>query len=343
MNESMSWSLHLGRWHGVAIRVHALFVAVSAFIVFLATAPGGSEPITLALAAVGVLFVSVLGHELAHAVAAARFGGSCDSIIIGPLGGLGTIEVPRDRQAEIVTVLAGPALNLAVALATLPMLFAANVNVAPLASVLAPSELLTGDWWAVLLKLVFWFNSLLVVANLLPAYPMDAARLLRALLSSSLDYRNAGHVLVRISKLSALALCLPAWLERDAMLAGVLPTWIPLVLLATWVYCSAQHEAARLDEGDWEEELYNYDFSQGYTSLERTFETPRKPGTSVRRWLQQRSEMRRRKRVAREQDEERQVDEILVRLHERGMNGLSAKERALLNRVSQRYRNRMRP
>jgi Zn-dependent protease len=342
MNESMSLSFYLGRWHGVPIRVHSLFVAVAAFIFFLAMAPGGSEPVTSALSAVVILFLSVFAHELAHAVAVARFGGVCESLVIGPLGGLGTIDPPRDRQAELVTALAGPATNLALALVAIPLLLAAQVSLTPLASVLAPGELLTGEWWVVALKLTFWINGTLLIVNLLPAYPLDGARLMRSLVSSSLDYRSAGYVLVRVSKLSALALCLLAWLERDALLAGVLPTWLPLLMLATWVYCAAQQEAARLDDGDWDEDLSNYDFSQGYTSLERTFDAPRRPGTSVRRWLQQRSEMRRRKRIAREQDEERQVDDILVRLHERGMNGLSAKERALLNRVSERLRNRLR-
>jgi hypothetical protein len=69
-------------------------------------------------------------------------------------------------------------------------------------------------------------------------------------------------------------------------------------------------------------------------------ESPRKPVGTVRRWIEQRRELRRRKRLYQEREEERQVDEILVRLHEKGMSGLSAKERAVLHRVSARYRNR---
>jgi hypothetical protein len=107
-----------------------------------------------------------------------------------------------------------------------------------------------------------------------------------------------------------------------------------------FVYSSASAEAARLEEADWEEDLFSYDFSQGYTSLERTMDPPRKPSSSMRRWLENRREMRRRKRQWMEQEEERQVDAILIRLHEKGMAGLTAKERAVLQRVSARYRNR---
>jgi hypothetical protein len=115
---------------------------------------------------------------------------------------------------------------------------------------------------------------------------------------------------------------------------------VPIALLALFVYSHATLEAVRQDETDWEEELFNYDFSQGYTSLERTMDPPRKPRGSWRQWIDNRRAMRRRKRQWQEQEEERQVDAILIRLHEVGLDGLTAKERSLLNRVSARYRNR---
>ena len=140
----------------------------------------------------------------------------------------------------------------------------------------------------------------------------------------------------------AVALCVWAWLVGDAESATILPSWVPLSMLAIVVYFSAQHEAAHADDSEWDEELFSYDFSQGYTSLERTSEPRGRPKSSVQRWLHTRRELHRRRRESQEQEEERQVDEILLRLHEAGMAGLSAKERALLNRVSQRYRNRQR-
>jgi stage IV sporulation protein FB len=342
MSEFSPWCLQLGRVYRVPVRVHAQFFAVSVLALFLATCQPGNQSAGLGLMAITILFVSVLAHEMGHLLAAARLGGQCEQIVIGPLGGLGQIEVPRERQTELIMVLAGPLVNLGLVLLVLPILVLARIGLTPLASLLEPAELLQGEWWVVLLKLTFWINGMLLVANLLPAFPFDGARLLRTMLWPTLDYRSAGQVAVRTSKLTAVGICILAWLVRDSLLADVLPTWVPLALVAIWIYGSAQQEALRLDESDWDEELFNYDFSQGYTSLERNFETPRRAGSSVRRWLQQRSELRRRKRQAREMDEERQVDAILIRLHESGMQGLSAKERALLNRVSARYRNRQR-
>lgn len=166
--------------------------------------------------------------------------------------------------------------------------------------------------------------------------------MLRAILWPALDYRGASIVAVRASKLSALGLCLLAWLVRDSQNTTLLPSWVPLVLLAIMAYFCAQQEANRSEDEEWEDELYSYDFSQGYTSLERSGDPPRRNGGSVQRWLHHRREVRRRRRESQEQDEERQVDAILIRLHEAGMNGLTAKERAVLHRVSERYRNRSR-
>ncbi len=326
------------------IRVHAIFIGVAVFALFLSTSGPQREGIGYGVLCVAVLLASVLAHELGHCFAAARGGANSDPIVIGPLGGLGPSEVPRDPQSEMIKALGGPLVNLGILLLVLPLLLAGGAwtSLAGLLSPLQPALLMQGAWWFVLLKVTFWINWLLLAVNFLPAFPFDGARVLRSLLWPAMEFRGAGQVAVRTSKLTAVGICLLAWLLRDLKSADVLPMWVPLVLLAAFIYFSAQYEAARFDEADWDDELFNYDFSQGYTSLERTLESPRRPGGSVRRWLENRRELRRRRRQSQEQDEERQVDAILIRLHEAGMEGLSAKQRALLNRVSARYRNRQR-
>ncbi|MEX0676685.1 MAG: site-2 protease family protein [Pirellulales bacterium] len=341
MSDSPPWSLYLARLRRVHLRFHALFLAVAVFALFLSTSRPGEETIGYGVLAVAVLFASVLAHEAAHCCAAVRVGGNAEQVLIGPLGGLAFPEVPREPQAEFITAVAGPIVNLAIVLLALPILLVAQIGVSDLLSPLQPTGLIHGSWGTVALKLAFWINWLMLLVNLLPAFPFDGARVLRALLWPALDYRGASLVAVRISKLTAIGVCILAWLVRDAESARVLPTWVPLALFAVFVFTSASAEASRIEEADWEEELLSYDFSQGYTSLERTMDSPRRPaGSPVRRWLENRREMRRRRQRWQEQDEERQVDAILVRLHETGLEGLTAKERALLQRVSARYRNR---
>lgn len=340
MSDSSKWSLPLGRWRRVHVRVHALFLVVAVYILYLATNHVEQAGTVYGLMAVGVLLASVLAHEFGHCFAATRLGGTCDPIVAGPLGGLGNLELPREPHAELIAILAGPLVNLGILLAALPLVLLNGGSLSTLLHPLAPEGLAQGTWWLEALKLAFWINWVLVVVNLLPAFPLDGGRMLRAILWPALDYRGAGLVAVRASKLAAVGLCLLAWLTHDPESVAVLPAWLPLVMLAILVYFSAQNEAGRYDEHEWEESLFSYDFSQGYTSLERSAESPRRGAGAVRRWLEQRRELRRRRRETLEQEEERQVDEILVRLHQAGMDGLSAKERALLHRVSARYRNR---
>jgi hypothetical protein len=223
---------------------------------------------------------------------------------------------------------------------TVPALYLAGGEVPGLLDPLALVDLVAGPWWMAALRLTFWFNWLLLLANLLPAFPLDGARILRAILWPALDYRGATMVAVRTSKLVALALCVWAYFVGGQQSAASLPSWLPLVTLAIFLYFSASAEAVKTEEADWDEDLLSYDFSQGYTSLERASEPRPRPAGLVHRWLQNRREMRRRRQETLERDEERQVDAILSRLHASGMEGLTADERALLHRVSARYRDR---
>jgi Zn-dependent protease len=340
MSDTSIWSLQIGRWRGLHVRVHAALIIVAIFALVLSTSqPQFSDP-WLGVLAAAILLVSVLAHELGHYGAAVCVGGSAEQIVLGPLGGLRYPDVPRESQPELITALAGPLVNLAVLLALLPMIVVSKLGVPTLVNPVAPEGLADGTWWQIALKLTFWINWVVLVANLLPAYPFDGGRMLRTLLWPSLDFRTAGLVVVRTSRLTALALVVFAWLLRDLPSAAVLPTWVPLALVATLIYFSAQQEAMRLEHAEWDEELLSYDFSQGYTSLERAAEPPQRPAGSFKRWLDGRREDRRRRQQWLEQEEERQVDDILLRLHESGMAGLSAKERDLLQRVSARYRNR---
>jgi hypothetical protein len=118
---------------------------------------------------------------------------------------------------------------------------------------------------------------------------------------------------------------------------------LPLVLFGLFLFFSARQEAERMREHDSGDATLGYDFSQGYTSLERhdAPRTARKPGP-LRRWLDARRTQRIERQQQREFEEERRVDEILARLHETGMDGLTDEDRALLDRVSARYRDRQR-
>ena len=341
MRETSSWSLSLGRWGGVHVRVHALFLLVALTAIFLAS----REPEMLgpALLGVGILFVSVLIHELGHVISARRMGSSVEQIVIGPLGGMVPIGQIQDPQRDMLIALAGPVANMLVWLAVSPAIFLQQSDLlfGLLKNPFHPQSLMDGgELWLTALKLTCWINWVLVLVNFLPAFPLDGGRVLRAIFWPAFEFRAASLAVSRVGKVTALALCAVAWLIDDPKPNMAVPAWFPLGLLAMYIFFNSRQESERIEEHEVEDDLFGYDFSQGYTSLEQPHPPSKFSMSGFRLWLEKRRMAKERRRKEVEADEERRVDGILARLHSEGMNALSAEERALLDRVSARYRNR---
>jgi Zn-dependent protease len=335
MRDLSSWSLNLHRWWGVHVRLHASFLMLGAVLLCLAARAG---EVGLAYGCLGltVLLLSVLAHEIGHCAVAFRLGGHCEQIVLGPFGGLALPQVAHDPREELATAVAGPLVNLLLWLLTGPLVLMLGGSLSGLLSPLHPQGLFEGGTWAVGVKLVFWINGLLLLINLAPACTLDGLRIFRSLAWLSLDYQRAVLVVARAAQALAIVLCMVAWLSHEA----ADPAWLPPTLMAIFLAFSAKQELSRLEEQNLDDDLFSYDFSQGYTSLERHYDGPKGKAGKLRSWIERRRDQRRQRQADLERDEERQVDEILVRLHEKGLDGLTAKERALLNRVSARFRNR---
>lgn len=339
MRDLSSWSLNLHRWWGVQVRLHASFLIFAVVVMYLATRTAaigwGYGVLTLV-----VWFASVLAHEIGHSAAAFRLGGNMEQIVVSPWGGLSQAHVAHDPREELAASISGPLVSFVIWLLAGPLVVMAGGNLSGLLSPLHPSGLFDGDSWAVAIKLVFWINGLLALLNVLPAQSLDGLRVLRAAAWLSLDYQRGILVAGRGAQLLAIACCILTWVSHETLDGSLLPSWVPLALLAIWLWFTGKQELSRLDEQNLDEELFSYDFSQGYTSLERHYDGPKRKTGRIRGWLERRRDERRKRQADLERDEERQVDEILARLHEKGLEGLTAKERALLNRVSARFRNR---
>ncbi|MBL8830240.1 MAG: hypothetical protein JNM18_24900 [Planctomycetaceae bacterium] len=337
MRDILSWNISLGRWFGVAVRLHVFFVLLMAMVLFQTD----SESFWFGLAAIGALFASVMLHEAGHCWAAWRSGGHADQVLLWPFGGLTHVNVSQDPDQELSTSLAGPLVNLVICSLTLPLLVVQLdgwSNVVRLLNPLVAPWPENGFTWVVSLRLVFWINWWLAMVNLLPAFPLDGGRALRALLWPYLGYRTAVLHVVRAAKLTAVALWIVAWLVREEHRFAPLP----LAVFGVFLFFSAKQEAQRLQDHDPDDGFLGYDFSQGYTSLERRQATETETLTSpLRRWLEARREARRVRQAQIEADEERLMDDVLARLQEHGLQNLSPEDRALLDRVSARYRNRM--
>lgn len=351
MRDQGSWSLGLGRWWGIPVRVHLLFVLFAVGTCYLSWLAGREQAggmMGVAVASLSLLFLSVLLHEAGHAVACLATGGRVHELLLGPFGGLTPVRPPEDPKAEVYSHFAGPAVNLLLCLLAGVVLSAFEpAALSGLLHPLRPEGLTTGGWALVGFKLLFWINGLLLALNLIPAFPFDGGQIFRALLvwvRPTLSRRTAGMIVARLAQVAALTLLVVAFLYRGGEGSVLVPAWLALVLLAVFLFFSAKQEQQKPEEELPEETLFGYDFSEGYTSLERSATRAVEPEPSAwERWWRNWRTRREQRRREREQAEERRLDDILLRLHEGGMHSLSPADRSLLRRVSARYKSRLEP
>ena len=140
----------------------------------------------LGVVLVSVVFGCVVLHELGHAFMARRFGIPTLDITMYPIGGIARLQrMPKAPMEEFLIAIAGPAVNLAIAV----LLYVVNAGAGGSASLESALHVQSN-----ILGMLMWINLSLVVFNLIPAFPMDGGRVLRAALASQMDYRNATHV-----------------------------------------------------------------------------------------------------------------------------------------------------
>jgi Zn-dependent protease/predicted transcriptional regulator len=180
----MRWSFPIGRIAGIRVELHVTFLL---FVVWMAISQGvASGTPGRALSAVALLllvFACVLLHELGHALAARRYGIRTRDIILLPIGGIARLErMPEKPAQELVVAIAGPAVNAAIA--------AALVAVFALLGVTPAAVDLQGG----MLDSLLTVNLAMIAFNMLPAFPMDGGRVLRALLAMRMPFARATRV-----------------------------------------------------------------------------------------------------------------------------------------------------
>jgi Zn-dependent protease len=337
------WSLSLGRWAGVHVRVHIFFLLFAV----LALAYSDVEMFGATLLILGIALVSLLLHEAAHAAAAIRLGGKVDTIILGPVGGLVSPRVPDEPEVQLFVALAGPMVHLTLAVIAAAALVASGfANIASLLNPLEPSLVNIVDnqaiSWLMVGKLTLWLNWVLMLVNLLPAYPFDGGPILRSMLWPALGRRTAWVVTGQIGMIVAVLICAAAWLPYHAELNSTLYVRLPLMMLGIFLFFSARQDMA----SGWSEDLFHDDAGynvrgDGVELLDPiTLEDEDDEAVLVEHQSRQ-SESRDQRRRAQEAYEDARVDDILARLHDTSMSQLSREELEILQRASERYKQRL--
>ncbi|MCF1505350.1 site-2 protease family protein [Afifella sp. H1R] len=188
----MSWSFPIGRLFGSEIRIHATFFLLLAWIGFAHYQMGGAAAAIDGVLFILAIFACVVAHEFGHALTARRFGIKTPDITLLPIGGLARLErMPENPREEILVALAGPAVNIVIA-AVLILALGGAVDTASLASLDNPQ--------VSFLARLAGVNLFLALFNLIPAFPMDGGRVLRAALSFKLSRPAATTMAARIGQ-----------------------------------------------------------------------------------------------------------------------------------------------
>jgi Zn-dependent protease/CBS domain-containing protein len=217
------WAWKIGRVFGIEIYIHATFVMLLGWVAFSHIA-GGVAAMSRGLALVLAVFGIVVLHELGHALVAKRFGVRTRDITLLPIGGVARLErMPEKPIEELLVAAAGPAVNVVLALLLWAVLEITGRSTSPAALGVVGGSFLT--------KLM-WVNVSLAAFNLLPAFPMDGGRVVRAGLALKMDYLRATEIAARLG-------------QGMALLFGVLGLFFnPMLLfIALFVWMGAQQES----------------------------------------------------------------------------------------------------
>jgi Zn-dependent protease/CBS domain-containing protein len=226
----MGGSFKIGRFSGIDVRVHWTFFLLVAFFAFVGYQTSGSVvgALTSTLVIV-VLFLCVLVHEFGHSLVAQRLGLEIRSITLLPLGGVSNLEsLPEKPADEVKITLAGPLVNVVLA----PIFFGVGLLLGAVPRM--PANVITGiGSVGEFFFYLGYLNVVLAVFNLIPAFPLDGGRILRALLATRLGAVRATDISSIVGQLFAIAF----------FLIGILGGNFLLALIAVFIYFGATGEA----------------------------------------------------------------------------------------------------
>ncbi len=214
----MKWSYPIARVSGIELKVHATFLLLLAFVAWSYYASGGVAAALTGVTFICLLFLCVLLHEFGHAFAARRFGIRTPDITLLPIGGVARLErMPENPMQELIVAVAGPAVNVVIAVVLW----------------LALGMPLSQDDWldfglrrGGLTEQLLRVNVMLVVFNLIPAFPMDGGRALRALLATRMEYVAATQIAANVGQAMALGFGLIGLLVNPFLIFIALFVWI---------------------------------------------------------------------------------------------------------------------
>lgn len=242
--------MRLGRVKGIDVNVHWSFWMLVVFYLISTTLSGGFAAGAMTVLFVNAVFACIVLHEFGHAAAAARYGIKTADITIFAFGGLARlVRVPKVPIQEFVIALAGPAVNVLIAVALgglvwlrllptgLGVVAAGQTGTSLAAEQVVVEQFVAYSFWDMLL----FTNLFLVLFNLLPAFPMDGGRVLRSLLAMRIGHMRATEIAARAGR----------WMSLLFLVLGIYYSAFSLILIAGFIFVAGTAELfqSRLRQG----------------------------------------------------------------------------------------------
>ena len=344
LDNPINWSFRAGRVWGIDVRVHLTFVICAIVLLWMELPKPGSGQATFlgravvdAFGTYAILFAVVLLHEFGHCFGARYVGGDADEILLWPLGGLASVNPPHHPRAHAVTTIAGPMVNVilcaicsGVLAVWIGSLGAVPWNplhpTSPVDESIVPT---TGQLWVMRFYGMSYF---ILLVNMLPIFPFDGGRLVHAWLWPRKGYRAATEIATGTGMVGAIVVGLFGLFTEQSWL-------LMMIAVFGYVTCWQTRRSIR-EHADSELEDLGYDFSGGYTSLQRGERRERRPGYWERRRTRRTAARVEKLRRLREQHHQA-VEEVLKKVSIAGMDSLTAKERRILEEETLRQRDLM--
>lgn len=322
-DDPLSWAVPLYRAWRIRVRVHVVFVIfVIAELIYALLTPQTMGIGFMALA-MGALFVIVLLHEYGHCIACRSVGGEADEILMWPLGGLASCMPPETPRAHLITTLGGPAVNvLLIVPTTVGVLFAGGGVSEIIFNPFAPGETIAqmnaptnrALWTLIAVWWVHYLNLVLLGFNvLLPMFPLDGGRIVQALVWMRAGREPSLRISTTVGLVCAVCVLVVAMVASQTMLMGI----AIFAGIVCWI------ERRRLDAVD---ELGGpaIDLSAAFEHPDRIRDDELDPRRDRTRPKQERLQ--------------RELDRILAKIADTGMDSLTARERRVLRRETARRR-----
>lgn len=219
----MFWSIPIGVIAGTVVKLHITFILFLVWLAGMQWTMAGFEAALDLVVFIVLIFACVVAHEFGHIFAARRYGIRTPEVILSPIGGIANLErMPDKPREELIVALAGPAVNVVIAI-ILFFILRATIDFEDILQIENPAIGLAARLMAV--------NIILVVFNMIPAFPMDGGRVLRALLAMRMPAPRATRIAARIGQVAAFAFAI----------IGLF--WNPiLIIIAVFVYLAASAE-----------------------------------------------------------------------------------------------------